>query len=293
MRSRDLWALCCLCGLVLSGCAHAEDEPSGAEPSRTQDLQGTTTPAEPRAQSTLPVPDPTPEPPEPTRASDPSWDPASIHVLVNRQNPLDPVDYTPDDLVELEVRTTVGGPLYLREESAQALDEMFSEAADQGVVLAVTSAYRSFDGQARVYSDRHQHLGTEATDEFAARPGYSEHQTGLAVDVISIENPECIHGDCFDRTPEFAWVQENSAGYGFVIRYPEGAEHITGFGYEPWHLRYVGPETAAEVAKEDLTLEEYWDQPAAPDYDEPEPDLDLLRGERAGAQHQGVVTWED
>lgn len=278
MRTGGLWALCLAGGVVLSGCTGPEDGRAVPEPRFTDAAsaqQGTTPPPDSRTQSTAEVPDPTPEPPappEPSRASQASSDPESIHVLVNRQNPLEPMEFAPWDLTELQARTTVGGPLYLRAEPAQALEQMFSDAADEAVVLAVTSAYRSFSGQARVYSARHQQLGTEATDEFAARPGYSEHQTGLAVDVIGIENPVCIRGDCFDQTPEFAWVAANAHEYGFLIRYPQGAEAITGFGYEPWHLRYVGPETAAEVVAEDLTLEEYWDVPAAPDYDEPEPD---------------------
>lgn len=214
--------------------------------------------------------------PEDLQASQASWDPDSIHVLVNRQNPLEPVDHSPDDLVEVEVRSSAEQPVTLREEPAQAVEELFDDALDDGVSLAATSGYRSFDFQARLYSARHEQQGTESTDEFAARPGYSEHQTGLAVDVISIDNPECIMGECFHETPEFEWLEDTAQDYGFVIRYPEGAEHITGFAYEPWHLRYVGPETAEEVVELDITLEEYWRQPAASDYDDAQPDPDHM-----------------
>lgn len=206
-------------------------------------------------------------------ATEPSWDPESIHVLVNRQNPLDPMDYAPDDLVIPHVR--LAGPeaaMSLREEPARALESMFAAAAEDGMILGLTSAYRSFDYQMQIYSARHAEVGTEATDLYMSRPGYSEHQTGLAADVISVANPECILGECFAGTPEGQWVAQNAHRFGFIIRYPEGMEHITGYPYEPWHLRYVGTETAAAVHESQLTLEEFWDQPAAPEYDQPEPD---------------------
>lgn len=211
--------------------------------------------------------------PHEVQASQASADPDSIHVLVNRQNPLQPVDYSPDDLVEVEVRTSAEEPVLLRMEVAESAEELFETAAEEGVTLAATSGYRSFDAQSELYSARYAEHGLEPTDEFAARPGYSEHQTGLALDVISIDNPECILGECFHETPEYEWLETSAQDFGFVIRYPEGAEDITGFTFEPWHLRYVGTETAAEVTEYELTLEEYWRQPAAPEYDSAEPNL--------------------
>ncbi|TDS85554.1 M15 family metallopeptidase [Nesterenkonia aurantiaca] len=227
-------------------------------------------------QTPEPAPEASPEPspePSPERASEPSWDPDSIHVLVNPQNPLEPEDYAPTDLEVPEVRTTTENQLMLREPAAEALEQLIAAAAEDGQVLAMTSGYRSYDAQVSLYANRHASVGTEATDELVARPGYSEHQTGLAADVISIENPECIQGHCFAETPEGQWVAEHAADHGFVIRYLEGAEQITGYEFEPWHLRYVGEETAQEVSAEGLTLEEYWDQPAAAEYDDAEPAL--------------------
>lgn len=223
-----------------------------------------------------PSPESSPEPsPEssPERASEASWDPDSIHVLVNPQNPLEPEDYAPTDLEVPEVRTTAENELLLRAPAAEALEQLIAAAAEDGQVLAMTSGYRSYDAQVSLYANRHAAVGTEATDELVARPGYSEHQTGLAADVISIENPECIQGHCFAETPEGQWVAEHAADHGFVIRYLEGAEQITGYEFEPWHLRYVGGETAQEVAAEGLTLEEYWDQSGAAEYDDAEPAL--------------------
>jgi len=211
--------------------------------------------------------------PSPQRASDASWDPDSVHVLVNAQNPLQPEDHAPADLVAPEVRMTSENQLLLREPAAEALERLVDAAAQDGQVLAMTSGYRSYEAQVGLYANRHAAVGTEETDELVARPGYSEHQTGLAADVISIENPECIQGHCFGDTPEGQWVAQNAADHGFVIRYLEGAEEITGYEYEPWHLRYVGQDTAREVAAQGITLEEYWEQPAAAEYDDAEPDL--------------------
>lgn len=246
-----------------------------SDPEAAGPTQGPTEPTTPAATDSEPAEaSPQPEPsPTPTRASDPSWDPDSIHVLVNRQNPLEPADYEPQDLVVPEVRVSTENQQLLRLLAADALEKLFAAIQDEGMELALTSAYRPYDQQLALYRDRHAQQGTEATDEGMARPGYSEHQTGLAADVISIDNPECIHGDCFADTPEGRWVAQHAHEFGFIIRYPEGAEEITGYQYEPWHLRYVGEETAAEVFEEGLTLEEYWEQAPAAEYDEPEPDL--------------------
>lgn len=201
------------------------------------------------------------------RASDPSWDPDSIHVLVNPLNPLDPPDHEPEDLTVPDVQAVREGQ-QLREEAAEALEELFAAAEAQGHQLTLTSAYRPFERQAQLYEERAAEWGQEAADEYTARPGHSEHQTGLAADVIAHDNPQCGLGECFAETPEGVWTAEHAAEFGFIIRYPEGAEDITGYSYEPWHLRYVGEETAEAVAEEDVTLEEFWDQPPASDYEE-------------------------
>lgn len=271
-RLRSLSAASAL--LVLVACGATEPEPSEQSAPDTETrstIAGPTVTAEPE-----PTESETEEP-EPQRASDASWDPDSIHVLANRQNPLDPIDYEPDDLVYPEV--PFSGPeaaMQMREEAAAALEELFAAAEAESMQLGLVSAYRSFEYQQQIYSARHAEVGTEATDRYMSRPGYSEHQTGLAADVISIANPDCMLGECFADTPEGQWVAENAHEHGFVIRYLEDMEHITGYPYEPWHLRYVGADTADEVFDENLTLEEYWELPRAPDYDEPEPNPDHL-----------------
>lgn len=199
--------------------------------------------------------------------SGPSRDPDSIHVLVNRLNPLDPLDYAPQDLVAVPLRST-REEMMLREEASGALVELFEAAESEGRDLTVTSTYRSFEYQQHLFDTRVAEFGTAAAEEYTARPGHSEHQTGLAADVIAHDHPWCGLGSCFGDTEEGLWVAENAHRFGFVIRYQEGTEEITGFAPEPWHLRYVGVETAQEVHSEDIPLEEYWDEPPAPEYPE-------------------------
>lgn len=250
------------CGADTSGEAN-ESEPEQAGPGAAEDSTSEDGTAEPGD-----------EPDEDSEG--PSWDPDSIHVLVNAQNPLEPRDYEPTDLVEPDVRTSEDATLLLRAEPSDALEEMMAAIQSEDMELAATSGYRSYESQQAVYAENYAEDGVESTDETTARPGYSEHQTGLAVDVISIDNPDCIEGDCFAETPEGEWLAQNAHRFGFIIRYPEGAEEVTGYQYESWHVRYVGQETAEEVFELDTTLEEYWDQPSAAEYDEPEPDPEIL-----------------
>lgn len=281
MRSGLYVAVCAAAAVALSSCAAGPEEPQPEVSDQAAAGADTTSPAgSPSAAETSPPSSPTPSPtpsPEPEPASEASWDPDSIHVLVNRQNPLDPPEYEPEDLVYPEV--PFYGPesaMQVRQEAAEALEELFAAGEDEGMYLGLVSAYRSFDYQRQIYAARHAEVGTEATDLYMSRPGYSEHQTGLAADVISIANPDCMLGECFADTPEGQWVAENAHEHGFVIRYLEDMEDVTGYPYEPWHLRYVGEETATEVHAEGLTLEQYWDQEPAPDYDEDEPNPEYL-----------------
>lgn len=204
-------------------------------------------------------------PPEAIRRSEASFDPESIHVLVNKQHGLEVEDFEPPDLVALDVPQQYGGQ-QLREDAAAALEELVAEATEDGIELWVTTAYRDFEHQRALYEQRHAEGGQESADKFTARPGFSEHQTGLAVDMSFEGNTDCNLRACFAQTEQGEWLAVHAARFGFVIRYPEGVESITGYSYEPWHLRYVGEPTAQEVTEQDVTLEEYWDQPSAPDY---------------------------
>lgn len=130
-------------------------------------------------------------------------------------------------------------------------DVLSSAAAKEGLNIWLASGFRSYDSQDQIYNNYVDNYGAATADTFSARPGYSEHQTGLAIDVNSID-------DSFAGTPEAVWLENHAHEYGFIIRYPKGKENITGYKYEPWHIRYLGVETATAVYKSGLTLEEYF-----------------------------------
>ncbi|WP_246165377.1 M15 family metallopeptidase [Arthrobacter yangruifuii] len=183
--------------------------------------------------------------------------PDSLTHVVNKTRPL-AADYVPQDLVD-------AGGLLLRSEAAEAYVRMVADAAAEDVRIAPVSGYRSREEQARLHASYTEQYGQEGADSLSARPGYSEHETGLAVD---IGNPDgaCALETCFDGTAAGIWAAANAHRYGYLIRYPAGAEHLTGYAYEPWHLRYVGPGTAAEIVTSGVTLEEFLGLPAAPGY---------------------------
>lgn len=138
-----------------------------------------------------------------------------------------------------------------------AYETMRVDAEAEDLNFVVTSDYRSYQSQEEIYNDNLAIYGTvEETDRWVARPGFSEHQTGLAIDVGSYESWE-LQEIPFGYTPESEWVAENAHNYGFIVRYPEGFEDITGMAYEPWHLRYVGVDVATEVYESGETLEHY------------------------------------
>lgn len=218
--------------------------------------------AETQESSTSDVPTEMEREPAPAQES-----PDSVQVLVNKHNPLNPRDYTPDDLRTVDApHEFADAPL--REEAAAAYEELHAAAAEEGIDLWATTAYRDGDFQKTLYEQRRLEDGPEAADRVSARPGHSEHQTGLAVDVADLQDRECYLRPCFGDSEQGQWLADHSHESGFVIRYPEGAEEITGFAYEPWHLRYLGTETAHEVHASGLTLEEFWDRSPAPDYAE-------------------------
>ena len=135
-------------------------------------------------------------------------------------------------------------------EASEQLKVMFNAAKQDGIYLFVKSGYRSYIDQKIIYNGYVRRDGQEAADRYSARPGHSEHQTGLAFDINSTANS-------FANTPEAAWIAENCYKYGFIIRYPKDKEHITGYIYEPWHVRYLGVEKAKEVYESGLCLEEF------------------------------------
>ena len=135
-------------------------------------------------------------------------------------------------------------------EAQSAFDEMAEGAAKDGIKLYIASGFRSYDYQAGLYQRYVERDGAEMADTYSARPGHSEHQTGLAFDLNEIS-------DAFAGTPEAEWLAEHAHEYGFIIRYPADKEDITGYSYEPWHVRYLGKEIAEKVYESGLCLEEY------------------------------------
>ena len=140
-------------------------------------------------------------------------------------------------------------------EGAAQLSVMFAAAQAEGIYLKMQSGYRSYIDQSIIYNDYVARDGQEAADRYSARPGHSEHQTGLAFDLTTTYYDGLWEG--FADTPEGKWVAENCHKYGFIIRYPKEKEHITGYMYEPWHVRYIGVDKATAVYESGLCLEEY------------------------------------
>lgn len=207
----------------------------------------------PRPAVTVPL-----APPAFDRGLRPIDDPGSTWVVVNKLRPLDPIGYAPPDLVD------IGGGLQLRAEAAQAVARLRAEAAAAGLDVAVLSAFRSFQYQQGLFGSAASRFGVTGAEVRSARPGFSEHQTGLAVDV---GGGGCDIERCFGDTAEGRWVAANAHRSGFLVRYPDGSSPITGFQYEPWHLRYVGPELATEMQQTGVaTLEEFFGLPPAPQY---------------------------
>ena len=134
--------------------------------------------------------------------------------------------------------------------AAGALKQLQSAALIDGFNIELLSGYRSYNRQKTIYEGKVANRGYDSADRYSARPGHSEHQTGLAFDVGSIMYS-------YGETASGQWLNDNCDKYGFIIRYPEGKESITGYGYEPWHIRYVGIEVATEIMEKELTLEEY------------------------------------
>lgn len=176
--------------------------------------------------------------------------------------PLNKVNYlsascAPGDLVAIPAERNGQGTQYLRAEAADALLELMDAASADGFELYAISGYRSYDGQVAAYQSNLAACGGDSAcaDRVSARPGHSEHQLGTTMDVSS---PDAGYGlESFVGTPEADWVRDNSWKFGFVVSYPEGTEHITGYAFEPWHIRWIGKSAAASVHASGLTLHEY------------------------------------
>lgn len=178
-------------------------------------------------------------------------------ILVNKAHPIGQ-DYKPDDLTKIEAYAPDRSETtrYMRTEAAEAFHRMVDKAAGDGVELKMTTAYRSYDFQKILFDNYVEKEGEEKANTFSAKPGQSEHQTGLAVDVSS-PSVDYQLSDDYGKTKEGKWIADEAYRFGFILRFPKGKEEITGYQYEPWHLRYVGLAAAKEIHEEGLTLEEF------------------------------------
>lgn len=208
-----------------------------------------------------PAPVPTPEVPSyPKGEDDPAfYDTSSYLLLANKKHKL-PDGYEPSDLTTPNV-TMRNSTWQFREEAARAMEEMFAAAAAEGVQLVCSSGYRSQDYQEYLWNNYAAQSGEEYADRISSRAGYSDHQTGLAVDLGGTTNPAVDFNTEYENTAEGIWAAANAHKYGFIMRYPKGKEEITGYTYEPWHFRYIGVEYATMVYEADpnMTFEEFFD----------------------------------
>lgn len=213
------------------------------------------------------------EPPAPSAPAVPAFDksalsiddPASLWVVTDKLRTVDPIDYVPSDLVTVDVASQ--NPPVFRREAGDALLALFAAGEAEGAgQFQVQSAYRSYATQVSVYQGWVDRLGQAQADIQSARPGHSEHQTGLVADISPVPL-SCALQACFGDTAQGQWLAANAWRYGWLLRYPADKTAITGFTYEPWHFRYVGVPLATEMhATGVTTLEEFFGLPAAPTY---------------------------
>lgn len=184
-----------------------------------------------------------------------AYDDGSKLILVNKQYAITP-DFYPTDMVAVDGSLSTNQGLYFKREAYDAYLKMLGDANAQGIDFLICSTYRSYWTQESIYFSHINSYGVEYTNTVSAYPGRSEHHTGWAVDITS---PSMGYDllESFINYPEGQWINEHCHEYGFIIRYPKDKTHITGYSYEPWHLRYVGVDVATEIMSKGLTLEEY------------------------------------
>ena len=164
-------------------------------------------------------------------------------------------DYVPDDLVNINNKYYYGDGHQIRKVAYDAFIDMWNQANMEGIYFIINSGYRSFEDQQEVYDFYKNNYGTTYADSIAARPGYSEHQTGLSIDIFSTEYTTT---EAFKNSTHYEWLVNNAYKYGFIQRYQSDTEDVTGFTEEAWHWRYVGVEVATYLHEHDITFDEYY-----------------------------------
>ncbi|PJI08693.1 MULTISPECIES: M15 family metallopeptidase [Clostridium] len=178
-------------------------------------------------------------------------------LIVNKQSKLSG-NYVPQNLRVPNVKFISYAAPNVRQmegEAATALENMFNAASKDGFTLLAVSGYRDYNYQQKLYTEKVKRDGKAEADKYVAEPGTSEHQTGLAMDLLSTEYTSLDDG--FVNTKSYKWLQQNCGKYGFIIRYPKDKENITKYNFEPWHVRFVGLPASNTIMTKNITLEEY------------------------------------
>lgn len=174
-------------------------------------------------------------------------------ILVNKNNPMKG-NLSKGDLVVPNIKflkKTTDEEKLMKKEASTALENLFKAAQMDNIILYGNSGYRSSETQEQIYKESERLNGSNYTKKYVARPSYSEHETGLTMDITNEQRN--FHED----SSEAKWVRKNAHKYGFIVRYPKGKEKVTGYNYEPWHIRYVGSSASKEIYKKGIALEEY------------------------------------
>jgi len=192
-------------------------------------------------------------------------DPESVTVVVTKRRPLDPSAYAPTDLILLG-SVPGGGDQKMRTVAADAMTGMYEAALAADAPFRVSTAYRPYGFQQSLYGGYAAQLGTAAADRVSARPGFSEHQTGLAADVYDVQTNHLKRS--FGASDAGQWLAANAYAYGYIVSYPEGKEDVTGYKWEPWHIRFVGVDVATSMHDQGIvTLQEFMGVEASPGYE--------------------------
>jgi len=176
-----------------------------------------------------------------------------ILMLTNKFYSLDNT-YNSDNMVTVSKTYSYGENQMLTNETYNAFLEMFNDAKEHDLTLIINSSFRSYEDQEEIYNEYKNTRGEDYADTIAAKPGFSEHQTGMAIDIQTYGS----RASTFEEFDEFKWLKDNAHKYGFIMRYPKDKEYLTGYEYESWHYRYVGIEVATYIYENNITFDEYY-----------------------------------